>query len=520
MVATAHPEATRIGVEILRAGGNAVDAAIAANAALGVVEPMMCGIGGDLMAMVWNQRAQWCTGVIGAGLAPQALTVERARAEGLTQLPMRHPFTWTVPGCVKAWAPMHAKWCTKPLDELLAPAIRLAEQGCPVPPVIARDWDPAPLAPWPEAQRVYLPNGQPPRAGDIFHNPDLAQTLRRIGADWRDFYHGETAERIIAFCRANGGLLDEDDFAEQAAEWRTPLRTTYRDHSVHALHMPTQGIAVLEMLNLLEPLDLAAKGWGSVENLHAMIEAKKIAFEDRGHWIHDHFQRRTSLEQRLVSKEHARDRWRHFDPAQARPSYPSDLAERGDTTCLCASDGTLSVSLIQSICGMWGSGAVPDGLGFCLQNRGVGFSLDPNHPCCVAPLKRPLHTIIPGFAMKDGKPWLCFGVMGGTMQPQGQVQILTNMIDFGMDVQSAGEAPRWRHEGSSDVNGHAMRDGGAVHLEHGFPAGTTEALRARGHHISHAPVLYGGYQGIFFDHARGLMMGGSDPRKDGCAMGV
>lgn len=522
LVATAHPEATRAGLEILRSGGNAVDAAIAANAALGVVEPMMCGIGGDLMAMVWDGRSQRCTGLIGEGCAPRELSVDRVRSAGLERLTPRHPFTWTVPGCVQAWAAMTERWGTKSLDELLAPAVRLAEEGCPVPPVIARLWRESADALWGDGPRIYLPGGRAPRAGEVFRNPDLARTLRQIGHDWRDFYGGSTAAGIVAFSRASGGLIGEEDFDRRgASEWCDPLATAYRRHTVHALPMPTQGLCVLQMLNMLEGEDLARRGFGSEEALHRLIEAKKLSFEDRARWIHDHSLQRPDIEARLISKEHAHTRWRRFDPEAASRAIPDDMASGSETTYLCAADEEgNAVSLIQSIYHAWGSGAVPAGLGFCLQNRGLGFSLDPGHPCCVAPGKRPLHTIIPGFALRDGRPWLCFGVMGGTMQPQGQVQILTDLIDFGMDVQQAGEAPRWRHEGSSDVDGTVMRGGGVVHVEPGFSEKALAALRAKGHRLSHEPVSFGGYQAILFDHARGAMLGASDPRKDGCAMGL
>lgn len=553
LVCTSHPEATRVGVEVLRAGGNAVDAAIAANAVLGVVEPMMCGVGGDLMAIVWDARRHRLQGHNSSGLSPRRLTLEAVLAQGLTRLPLSHPLTWTVPGCVIGWHTLLSDFGTWPLRDLLAPAIRFAEEGVRVTAAVARDWPMPHLGEWEEARRVFLPGGRAPRAGEVFVNHDLAETLRRIAADWRDFYAGEIAGRIDAFSRRVGGALRAEDLADPLVErcapfagrqlieaiagdpaasgvtqqlredlQRTPrlLSTEYRGVEVFALPPNTQGLCVLQMLNMLQGEDLGRLGWGTAETLHRLIEAKKMSFEDRARHIADPRRAEVPVET-LISKAHARRRWRRFDPDRAGLAFADDLAAASDTTYLCAADRDgNAISLIQSLYKAWGSGAVPDGLGFCLQNRGLGFSLDPAHPCCVAPLKRPLHTIIPGFAMRAGQPWLCFGVMGGTMQPQGQVQILTNLIDFGMDVQGAGEAPRWRHEGSSDVDGHVMRDGGEVFLEPGFSGEAVAGLRARGHRIAAAPQTFGGYQGILFDHARGAMLGGSDPRKGGCAMAV
>ncbi len=524
MVATSHPEASRVGADVLRSGGNAVDAAIAANAALSVIEPAMCGLGGDLMAMVWDAKTRGLAGYNGSGRSPRALTLEAFRERGLARIPERHPLTWTVPGCAEGWARLSERFGSRPLRDLLAPAIRLADEGCAVPPIIARDWAATQSAGADSFARTFLPGGRPPRAGEIFLNSDLGATLRRVAEDWQDFYTGEIARRLAEFSRAEGGLLTEEDLAGHAGEWVEPLSTDHRGHTVWALPPNTQGLCVLEMINMLEAEDLAAFPWRSAERLHRMIEAKKLAFEDRARHIADPAHAALPTE-RLVSKEHARRRWERFDPDRAGQAFESDLPGGEDTTYLCTADADgNAVSLIQSIYMGFGSGFVPEGLGFCLQNRGLGFSLDPDHPCCAAPAKRPLHTIIPGFVTRDGRPWLCFGVMGGTMQPQGQVQILTNMIDFGLDVQAAGEVPRFRHEGSSDVDGHRMTDGGIVHLEHSFGDAALAGLERRGHRL--APDLgslgglFGGYQGIFFDHGRGVLLGGSDRRKDGCALGL
>lgn len=521
MIATSHPEAVRAGAEVLRSGGNAIDAAIAANAVLGVAEPHMCGVGGDIMAMMWDAKTSTLTGLVGAGRSPASFTLESYRERGLDHIPTRHPLTWTSPGCVEGWMKLLDRWGTRSLADLLQPAIALAERGCSSPIAVTKQWQTDPLKPWPEAQRVFLPDGKPPEVGEVRRNPDLAQTLRKIGEDWTTIYRGEIAERIAAFAKANGGMLTVDDLSAHESEWVTPLSTDYRGTQVFGLPMPTQAPTVLQILNLLEHEDLAAMGWGSAEATHCMVEAKKFAYEDRARWIHDHMGKRRDLEAAFVSKDHARTRWQGFDPAHALKSIPFSTFENSNTVYVSVVDEAgNAVSLIQSIYWVWGSGAVPDGLGFCLQNRGADFSLDPNHPCCAAPRKRPLHTIIPGFAMREGQPWLCFGVVGGPMQPQGQVQVLTNLIDFGMDVQAAGAAPRWRHDGSSDVSGAVICDGGTVFLEAGFPADAAQGLHAKGHSLGDIPFTFGGYQGILIDRGRGALMGGSDPRKDGFAMGI
>jgi gamma-glutamyltranspeptidase/glutathione hydrolase len=586
MVATAHPEATKVGIEILRQGGNAIDAAIAANAALGVIEPHMCGVGGDLMAIVWlkdgvlglmsekftgRPRPLDFSGEVaafnGSGRSPLALSLDVFRERDLDRIPVRHPLTWTVPGCIQAWEDLNSLIPgSLPWDALFQPAIRLAEEGCRVPPIIAQAWANAPSEGGESFRHTFLPGGHAPRTGEIFRNPDLAETYRRIARDPSDFYSGEIAERIVEYSKAHGGLLSEDDLnahepffmgddpafvrdytrdappvteeveaelerLRKKVEDRRPMRiddsqgsalltTNYRGTRVLALPPNTQGMCVIQMLQMLEKEDLASLGHGSVETLHRMIVAKKLSFEDRGRHIADPTHVDVPTE-RMLSAEHAARRWKRFDPKRAMNSIPDDLPMGPDTTYLCAADEEgNAISLIQSVYWGFGSGHVPDGLGFCLQNRGLGFSLDPDHPCCVGPFKRPLHTIIPGFALRDGKPWLCFGVMGGNMQPQGQVQILTNMLDFGMDVQTAGEAPRWRHEGSTDVDGTVMTDGGEVFLEEGTGESTRMGLAKLGHRISNAPQVFGGYQAIEFDHERGVLRGGSDPRKDGCAMGL
>jgi len=489
-----------------------------------VIEPGMCGVGGDLMALVWNAKTQKLTGYNGSGHSPRRLTLDAYRERGFEKIPVRDPITWTVPGCVAGWNDLLHDHGTRELGALLAPAIRLAEEGCAVPPVIAHEWSFAPETACDSFVATYLPGGRAPRAGEVFKNPDLAWTYKRLSEDPHSLYKGEIAERLDGYSRNVGGLLGEEDLAEHAGEWVDPISTTYRDCTVLGLPPNTQGLCVLQMFNMLEMEDLAALGWGSAEVLHRFVEAKKLSFEDRARFVAD--PRCVDVDTaKLISKEHARQRWRRFDPNLAARCVEEVLPIGTDTTYLCAADAEgNAISLIQSVYNLFGSGFVPDGLGFCMQNRGRGFSLDPDHPCCAAPMKRPLHTIIPGFAMRGGKPWLCFGVMGGTMQPQGQVQILTNMIDFGMDVQAAGEAPRWRHEGSSDVDGTRMTDGGEVRLEAGFSDVAREGLRDRGHEVV-LPLdipgeRMGGYQGIEIDQEKGVLRGGSDPRKDGCAMAV
>jgi gamma-glutamyltranspeptidase/glutathione hydrolase len=522
MAATSQPLATAAAVRVLQDGGNAVDAAIAANAVLGVVEPMSCGLGGDLFALVWDARTRKLYGLNASGRAPYAATIEAYRTRGLDAIPTSGPLSWSVPGCVDGWEHLRARFGTKPLAELLAPAIRYAEEGFPLSEVIAADWHAAApaLARAPTSAACYLPGGRAPRTGEIFRNPGLARSLRAIGEGGRDaFYQGPLAEAIVAYSGRVGGLFSARDFRDHASTWVEPVSTNYRGYDVWELPPNGQGIAVLQMLNLLEPYDLGRMGPQSAEALHLMIEAKKLAFEDRAtHYADPEFAKVPVAE--LISKAYARKRAILLDPERAndRP-MPGDPAQ-ADTIYMTVVDGELNaVSLIQSNFNGFGSGHVPGDLGFALQNRGCLFALDPHHPNRLEPHKRPFHTIIPGFVTRDGRPWLSFGVMGGDMQPQGHVQVLCNLIDFGMDVQEAGDAPRFFHVGSSDPTGPRARDGGTLRLESGIGPEVRRALEAKGHRLSDTRGGFGGYQAIRIDTATGVLTGGSDPRKDGAAMG-
>jgi len=524
MVACAQPLASAIGVDILRAGGNAVDAAIAVNAALGLMEPTGNGVGGDLFALVWDAKTRQLYGLNASGRAGSALTLDDLRARGLKTLPDNGGLPITVPGTVDGWFTLHKRFGKLPMARVLEPAIRAARDGHPVAPLIAFYWERGVrrFADFPAFQATYAPDGRAPRAGDVFRNSDLAATYERIARGGRDaFYRGEIAQRIVDAAKQYDGTLTMDDLATHASTWVAPASTNYRGYDVWELPPNTQGIAALQMLNMLEPHDLAAMGHNSAAALHLMVEVKKIAYEDRARYYVDPDFTKTPLE-RLLSKDYGRERFRLFDAKRAARAIPAgDVALRtGDTTYLTVVDADRNaVSLIQSNYMGFGSGVVPAGLGFCLQNRGRLFNLDPAHANAYAPRKRPFHTIIPAFVTRDGKPVFSFGVMGGDVQPQGHVQVLVNLIDFGMNVQEAGDAPRFHHEGSSEPTGEMMQDGGVLHLENGVAPEVVRDLTLKGHRITASVGTFGGYQGIWIDHERGILIGATESRKDGCALG-
>jgi gamma-glutamyltranspeptidase/glutathione hydrolase len=522
MAATSQPLATAAAIKVLQQGGNAVDAAIAANAVLGVVEPMSCGIGGDLFAIVWDARSQKLYGLNASGRAPYSATREAFAARGLKEIPTYGPLSWSVPGCVDGWEELRRRFGSRPLAELLAPAIAYAEEGFPVSEIIADDWHKAApeLAPIPTSAACFLPGGVAPYTGAIFRNPDLARSLRTIAQGGRDaFYRGAIAQAIVAYSEQAGGLFSLRDFTEHTSTWVEPVTTNYRGYDVWELPPNGQGIAVLQMLNLLEPYDLRSMGPQSAQALHLLIEAKKLAYEDRARYYHDP-DFGTVPVARLISKEYAAARRPLIDPERANPRPEPGSPGEADTIYLTVVDKDFNaVSLIQSNFMGFGSYHVPGNLGFPLQNRGCLFALDPHHANRLEPHKRPFHTIIPGFVTRGGKPWLSFGLMGGDMQAQGHAQVLTNMIDFGMDVQEAGDAPRFRHYGSSEPTGTRAVDGGTVVLESGIGPEVRRALEARGHHLAEVRGGYGGYQAIRIDTERGVLIGGSDPRKDGAAIG-
>ncbi|WP_165247359.1 gamma-glutamyltransferase [Paludisphaera soli] len=522
MAATSQPLATAAAIRVLQDGGNAVDAAIAANAVLGMVEPMSCGIGGDLFAIVWDAKGKKLHGLNASGRSPGKADLEALRAKGLEVIPDLGPLSWSVPGCVDGWDELRRKFGTRPWADLLAPALHYAEEGFPVSEIIAADWRASRvgLARVPTSAACYLPDGRAPGVGETFRNPGLARSLRAIAEGGRDaYYKGPIAEAIVAYSDSAGGLFAASDFAEHASTWVDPVSTNYRGYDVWELPPNGQGIAVLQMLNLLEGYDLKALGPNSSQALHLMIEAKKLAYEDRARYYADP-EKSDVPTRELISKEYADRRRKLIDPDRASDRPTPGEPRHGDTIYMTVVDGSFNaVSLIQSNYHGFGSGHVPGDLGFALQNRGCSFALDPNHANRLEPRKRPFHTIIPAFITKDGAPWLSFGLMGGDMQAQGHAQMVFNMVDFGMDVQEAGDAPRFRHLGSSDPNGTPAQAGGATALESGIGADVRRELEAKGHRLVESRGGFGGYQAIRIDVDRGVLLGGSDPRKDGGAIG-
>jgi len=524
MAATSQPLATAAAVDVMRRGGTAIDAAIAANAVLAVVEPMSCGIGGDLFAIVWDAKTTTLSGFNGSGRAPRACTRDLFIGRAMERIPERGPLSWSVPGCVDGWFSLHQRYGCIPMSDLLAPAIQAARDGFPVSPVIAQAWDESTdlLCADEGAASTFLPGGRAPCTGEVFRNLALADVMEQIAVLGRDvFYCGEIARELDAYACSIGAVLREHDLVEHRSNWIEPVSVDYRGHRVWQLPPNTQGIAVLEMLQILKGFDLRAAGHNTEAYVHLLVEAKKLAYEDRARFYADPDAVDLPITHLLSSEYAARQRER-IQLDQAATQYPI-LDQRllgADTVYLSVVDEAgNAVSLIQSIFHPFGSGNVPASLGFALQNRGSLFSLDGSHANSLAPGKRPFHTIIPGFVTQNERPAFSFGVMGGDMQPQGQVQVLLNLLEFGMDPQQAGEALRFRHDGSSTPVGARMCDGGEVFVEPGFSAGTISGLRQRGHRISVSAGGYGGYQGIWIDPRTGVRIGGSEPRKDGCAFG-
>ncbi len=524
MVATSQPLAVQVGIDILKRGGSAVDAAIAVNAMLGLVEPMSCGIGGDLFAIVWDASEERLFGLNGSGRSPYGLTRNVFAEKRLDQIPLRGPLSWSVPGCVDGWYALHDRFGRLAMEDLLSPTIQYALDGFPVTPVIASYWKRAKdlLVGDPGAAEAYLPDSRTPPAGKAFRNPDLAHVLQVICEKGKDaFYRGQIAEQIVSTSCMLGGFFSLEDFADHTSTWVEPVFVPYRGYDVWELPPNTQGIAVLEMLSILEGFDLARLGHNSVEALHAMIEAKKLAYENRARFYADPDFYDPPLDVLLSAQCAVRQRQR-IDPNRAASEFPPEdpRLREGDTVYLTVVEGDRNaVSFIQSTYYGFGSGIVPVGLGFALQNRGSLFSLDPKHANTLEPHKRPFHTIIPGFVTKNGQPVLSFGVMGGDQQPLGQVQVLVNLIDFGMDAQQAGDALRFSHDGSSTPIGDRLHDGGVAYLEPGIPEAIAEGLRQKGHRVEYREGGYGGYQGIWIDPETNMLHGGSEPRKDGCAIG-
>lgn len=532
MAATSQPLATQAAVDILKRGGSAVDAAIAANACLALMEPTGCGLGGDLFSLVWSAEDRKLHGLNASGRSPLGLSREellRQLGERRT-IPPHGPLPVSVPGCVDGWFELHARFGRLPMREVLAPAIRYAREGFPVSELIAYYWERGGrvLRNQPGFAETFLPGGRAPAKGEIFRNPQLADTLEALAEGGRDaFYRGGIADVIDAFSRRVGCYLRKEDLERHTSTWVDPVSVRYRGYDVWQLPPNGQGIAALQMLNIVEDFDLRAMGHNSAQYLHVMIEAKKLVYEDRARHYADPDFAAVPLEW-LLSREYAEQRRAMMDLRRAARRYPPGDAPAGadarlrdgDTICLSVADADRNmVSLIQSNYRGFGSGLCPDGLGFCLQDRGEMFSLEEGHPNVYEPHKRPFHTIIPGFVTRDGRPWLSFGVMGGDMQPQGHVQFVCNLIDFEMNVQEAADAARWYHTGSSEPTGERMEDGGRVALESGIDTETVRRLSKMGHRIEHMVGPFGGCQAILYDAANDVWIGASESRKDGQAAG-
>jgi gamma-glutamyltranspeptidase/glutathione hydrolase len=526
MVACAQPLAAQAGLDVLKSGGSAVDAAIAVNACLGLMEPTANGIGGDLFAIVWDPKTKKLYGLNACGRSPLGLKAEQIPAEADGTIPLYSPYSWSVPGAVDGWAELHHKFGKLSLARDLAPAIRFAADGFPLSPVIAGDWarSVSRFKDKPGFAEVFMPGGHSPAEGEIFRNPALSRTLKQIAAKGRDaYYKGAIATEFVKYSKQVGGFFTLQDFAQHRSEWVDPVSTDYRGYTVWELPPPGQGIAALQLLNILETFDLKRMGRNSADFWHVFTEAKKVAFADRARYYADPAFAKIPVAE-LISKAYGAQRATLVDMARAAdrdlPGEPAALNRR-ETTYLCTADANgMMVSLIQSNYTGFGSGYCIPTLGFGIQDRGNLFDLKPGRPNSYAPGKRPFHTIIPAFMTKDGAPVLAFGLMGGDMQPQGHAQIVVNLVDFGMNLQEAGDVIRFHHSGSSEPTGTVMTDGGVLHIEEGLPESVLTDLKRRGHKLESEPVgAYGGYQAIWRDPKTGVYSGATERRKDGCALG-
>ncbi len=522
MIATSQALASGAGLRVLQEGGNAIDAAVTAAAVLAVIEPSMNGIGGDLFAIVYDPATKQVYGLDSSGRSAYGATPEEFTRRGLEAMPGTGPLAVTVPGVVEGWHQLLTRFGTIDMARALAPAIAYARDGFPVQELMANEWRDSvkKLSQDPAAARTFLPDGKAPGAGGIFANPNLARSLELIARQGRDaFYTGDIARAIAADMKARDGLLTEKDLADHRADWVEPIRTTYRGHEVLEMPPSTQGFVALEMLNLLEGFDVRALGHNSADYLHLIAETKKIAFADRAAHLADRDAMPEGTMRTLLSREYAARRRTEIDMNRARDyaagapggtASPVDFAGRdlGDTIYMTAADEQgLVVSFIQSLFGSFGAGIVAGETGITLHNRGSGFTLQAGHPNRIGPHKRPLHTLVPAMILKDGRPWVSFGVMGGDNQAQAHVQVVANLVDFGMNIQQAGEAARVRHGGQ------------AFSLESGIGADVRAALEAKGHTLRDGRGAMGGYQAILIDPVTRVLMGGSDPRKDGLAIG-
>ncbi|MHA7100260.1 gamma-glutamyltransferase [Roseivirga pacifica] len=522
MAATSQPLATQVALDILKKGGNAIDAAIAANAVLGLVEPTGNGVGGDLFAIIWDAETEQLYGLNASGRSPHSLSLEYFKKNGYEKIPAYGPLPVSVPGAVDGWFEMHGKFGSMEMQEILQPAIDYANNGFPVSELIAwyMEQGAKNLARFPGFKETYMPNGRTPRKGEVFKNPGLANTLDKIAKGGRDaFYKGDIAKTVADYIEQLGGFLSEKDFADHTSEWVEPVSVNYRGYDVWELPPNGQGIAALQMLQILEQYDIKSMGFGSKEYIHTFTEAKKLAFEDRAKFYADMDFYKTPVDW-LISDEYAKQRKQLIKPNEAGKAYPAGQLKDGDTIYMTVADkdGNM-VSLIQSNYRGMGSGMTPPGLGFILQDRGELFSLEEGHANVYEPHKRPFHTIIPAFITKDGKPFVSFGLMGGATQPQGHAQIVINLIDFGMNLQEAGDAPRILHNGSSQPTGGTMTDGGVLQLESRIDYEVIRELVKMGHKISWNVGSYGGYQAIMWDDVNKVYYGASESRKDGQAAG-
>lgn len=526
--ATAHPLASLAAIDILRKGGSAIDAAIAANACLGFLEPIACGIGGDCFVILWDPKTKKVVGLNGSGRSPRGLSLETVRSRAKNgAIPSFGAISVSVPGAVQAWWDLHQRFGKLPWKDLFEPAIAQAEEGAPVSQNVAfylaasvrRFTGPnASIEEVENFRKVWMPEGRAPREGEMFRNPGLAETYRRIAAGGRDaFYNGEIARGIEAYFKRIGGWMTRADLNAHKSEWTTPLVSGYRGVDVYGLAPNSQGLSTLQLLNILETFDVKAMGFQSAAAIHHAVEAKRLAYEDRARYFADPDFGKIPLEW-LNSKAYAAERAKLIRPDSIlNPIYPGQAPSKGDTTYFTTADADgMMVSIIQSNYRGMGSGLSPDGMGFMFQDRGELFSLTDGHPNLYAPGKRPFQTIIPGFAVKDGQPWLSFGVMGGDMQPQGQAQIISNMVDFGLDLQAAGDSPRWHHEGGSEPTGISYGQPGELHLESGVPEATKAALAAIGWKLGPNPGGFGGYQAI--ERWPGRYAAATEMRKDGIAL--
>ena len=525
MAATSNPLSTQVALDVLKAGGNAIDAAIAANAMEGVVEPHVNGIGGDLFAIVWDAKTKKLYGLNGSGRSPKSLTLAEFKKRGLKYIPSTGPLPVSVPGCVDAWFELHKKFGSMPMAKVLEKAVSYARNGFPVHGEFASALTKvqANYGKYPNVDKHYYPNGKVAGEGDIFKNPNLGNTLERLGKEGRDvFYKGDMAKTMDAFMKKNGGFLSYEDLGSHTSTWIDPVSVNYRGYDVWELPPNGQGIAALQMLNILEGYDFSKIKVGSAEHIHLFTEAKKLVFEDRAKYYADMDFAKIPVKS-LISKEYAAERRKLINPNRASKHFDAGnpALKDGDTIYLTVADkdGNM-VSLIQSNYRGFGSGMMPDGLGFMFQDRGEMYSLNEGENNTYAPGKRPFHTIIPAFMTKDGQPIMSFGVMGGAYQPMGHTQIVMNVVDFGMNVQEAGDFPRINHEGSSEPTGEIMEPtGGTITLESGYPYEIIRELLQKGHQVGFMNGIYGGYQCIRYDPIRKVYFGGTESRKDGQAAG-